>query len=168
MKTYEAMFVLDAGLATDWPAAEGEIKRILDRAGAEIIGTRSWEERKLAYEMGSHKRGLYVLVYFKCEPTKIDGIERDVQLGEKTIRVLILRRDKFTAEQIAKSLAAGPPPKTLSRGPEEWGERSGGDRWGGGDRGGDRGGPRRERRPEGEGATAVADVPEAAGEDAGA
>ena len=160
MKNYEGMFLLDPALASDAAAAETEIKRILDRAGATLIGLKNWEERKLAYDMGGFKRGLYVLTYFRCDPLKIEGIERDVQLGEKTIRVLIIRRDKMTDEAIAKSLAAGPPPKTFARGGDEWGgggERGGGDRWGGGDRGGDRG-PR--RRPEGDGgATAVKEAP---------
>lgn len=160
MKTYEGMFLLDPSLAGDASAAEGEIKRILDRAGATLIGLKNWEERKLAYDMGGHKRGLYVLTYFRCDPLKIDGIERDVQLGEKTIRVLIIRRDKMSDEAIAKSLAAGPPPKTFARGGDEWGgggER-GGDRWGG-----ERGG-KREKRPAAEGeengsATAVKEPP---------
>ncbi len=167
MKNYEGMFLLDPSLATDAAAAEAEIKRILDRAGATLIGLKNWEERKLAYDMGGYKRGLYVLTYFRCDPLKIEGIERDVQLGEKTIRVLIIRRDKMSDEAIAKSLAAGPPPKTFARGGDEWGAggERGGDRWGGGDRGG-----RRERRPaaEGEegGATAVKEPPAEAGDEA--
>lgn len=161
MKNYEGMFLLDPSLAGDVAAAEAEIKRILDRAGASLIGLKNWEERKLAYDMGGFKRGLYVLTYFRCDPLKIEGIERDVQLGEKTIRVLIIRRDKMSDEKIAQSLAAGPPPKTFARGGDEWGggggER-GGDRWGG-----DRGGRRdRARAPEGDGgATAVKEAPEA-------
>lgn len=169
MKNYEGMFLLDPSLAADAAAAEAEIKRILDRAGATLIGLKNWEERKLAYDMGGYKRGLYVLTYFRCDPLKIEGIERDVQLGEKTIRVLIIRRDKMSDEAIAKSLAAGPPPKTFSRGGDEWGAggERGGDRWGGG---GDRGG-RRERRPaaegeEGGGATAVKEPPVEGGDEA--
>lgn len=171
MKNYEGMFLLDPALAADAAAAEAEIKRILDRAGAELIGLKNWEERKLAYDMGGYKRGLYVLTYFRCDPLKIDGIERDVQLGEKTIRVLIIRRDKMSDKKIAESLAAGPPPKTFARGGDEWGgggERGGGgDRWGGGGGGGDRGG-RRERRPdaaEGGGATAIKESPAEGGDD---
>jgi len=163
VKNYEGMFLLDPSLAADATAAEAEVKRILERAGATLIGLKNWEERKLAYDMNGFKRGLYILTYFRCDPLKIDGIERDVQLGEKTIRVLIIRRDKMSDEAIAKSLAAGPPPKTFARGGDEWGsggERGGGgDRWGGGDRG-----PRRDRRPaEGDagGATAVKDAPAA-------
>ena len=119
MKSYEAMFLMDAAMATDWPGAEAEVRRILDRASAKVLGLKNWDERKLAYPMGQHKRGLYVLSFFEALPDKITGIERDVQLSEKLLRVLVVRRDRQTTEAIEKALAAGPPPKTLSRG-DEW------------------------------------------------
>jgi ribosomal protein S6 len=138
-KTYEAMFLMDPALATDWPAAEAEIKRILDRAEARLLGMKNWDERKLAYSMGTHKRGLYVLTYFEAPVDRIAGLERDVQLSEKMLRVLVLRREGMSAEAIQKALAAPPPPKTPIRGGDEWGsgrprfgERGGEGREGGG------------------------------------
>jgi ribosomal protein S6 len=119
VKSYEAMFLMDAALATDWPVAETEVKRILDRASAKVLGLKKWDDRKLAYAIGPHKRGLYVLAYFEAEPDKITGIERDVQLSEKLVRVLVIRRDRLTQEDVDKAMAAAAPPKTLSRG-DEW------------------------------------------------
>lgn len=122
MKTYEAMFLMDSNLATDWSSAESEVKRILDRASAKVLGLKNWDERKLATPVRGHKRGLYALSYFEAPPEKIDGIEHDVHLSEKVIRVLILRRDKITPEAIEKALTAAPPPKTSFRG-DEWSSR---------------------------------------------
>jgi small subunit ribosomal protein S6 len=121
VKTYEGMFVMDPALAPNWPTAEAEINRILQRADAKVLGTKNWGERKLAYSIGQHKRGLYVLTYFQTSPDKIVGLERDVQLSEQMVRVLVLRRDEMTPEQIEKALAAEPPPKVPVR--EEWGAR---------------------------------------------
>ena len=78
MKSYEAMFLMDAALATDWTAAEAEVKRILERASAKVLGLKKWDERKLAYPIGQNKRGLYALAFFEASPEKITGIERDV------------------------------------------------------------------------------------------
>lgn len=119
MKSYEAMFLMDATLATDWTAAEAEVRRILERASAKVLGLKKWDDRKLAYPMGQHKRGLYVLAFFETEPDKITGIERDVQLSEKLLRVLVVRRDRLTPEAVEKAMSADAPPKTLSRG-DEW------------------------------------------------
>lgn len=142
MKSYEAMFLLDPALASDWTAAEAEVKRILDRAEAKMLGIKRWDERKLAYSIGPNKRGLYVLCFFESAPEKIAPLERDCHLSEKVVRVIVLRHDRLTPEMIEKALNAPPPPKAPSRG----------DDWGGGrDRGFDRGPDRRDRGgPEGE------------------
>lgn len=131
MKTYEAMFLLDPALASNWSAAEAEVSRILQRAEAKVIGIKNWSERKLAYEIGQFKRGLYVLTFFEAEPDKIAGIERDVQLGELTIRVMVIRRDTMSPEAVEKALAAEPPSRSTGRG-DEWSPRPprSGDRYG--------------------------------------
>jgi len=141
------MFLMDPALSSDWPAVETEVNRVLKRASAEIIGMRNWDERKLSYPIGRHKRGLYVLSYFRASPEKLGDLERDVQLSEQVLRALFLRREKMTEEQIAKSLAAEPPkpPSRYDDRGGRFGERGGrfgdrGDRQDRGARGGDRGG----------------------------
>lgn len=126
MKTYEAMFMLDATLATDWPTAETEVKRILERAGANILGLKNWDERKLTHPVRSHRRALYALTFFEAPADKITGIERDVQLSEKALRVLVLRRENLTPEKIQRALTAPPPPKVPARG-DDWGRGRGPD-----------------------------------------
>lgn len=120
MKTYEAMFLMDPGVTPNLGAAEAEINRLLQRADAKVLGLKSWGERKLAYPIRQHKRGLYVLTYFEAAPEKIAGLERDVQLSEQAVRVLVLRRDTMTPEAIERALQAEPPPKVPTRGSEEW------------------------------------------------
>ena len=98
-KTYEGMFLLDAG-NPDFQAASEPVRHILTRYEAEILSFKPWDERKLAYEIRGRKRGLYVLTYFKADPLKIAEIEHDCELDERVLRQLILRRDRITDEQI--------------------------------------------------------------------
>ncbi len=148
MILYEGMFLLDPALASDMEAAEAELTRILTRAGAELVGKRSWDERKLAYPIKKFRRGLYILTYFKADPEKITGLERDVQLSDTVLRVLVLNRETMTDEAVQKSLAADPPKMAPRR--EERDER--GDRGDRGDRGGRGGrGERGDRRDRAEG-----------------
>lgn len=100
VRQYEGMFLFDAGFATDLSKAEGEIRRILDRAEAELVFARKWDERRLAFEIAGRKRGTYVLTYFKCRPDAVAGIERDAQLSEQVLRLLVLRADQVTWEQM--------------------------------------------------------------------
>ncbi len=99
-KQYEAMFLFDPGFAGDFANAEQEIRRIMDRAEAEIVLCRRWDERKLAYEVKGRKRGVYALTYFLAEPSRIRGVERDAQLSESVLRVLVLQAEGLTREHM--------------------------------------------------------------------
>ena len=89
-KLYEAMFLVDSAEAADWDAVITTIKNILEKAEAEIVSIKKWDERKLAYEINGKSRGTYILCYFKAEGERVGDIERDVQLSEQIMRVLIL------------------------------------------------------------------------------
>ena len=115
MNTYEAMFVMDSGVASDWQLVEGEIQRLTDRAEAELLCCRRWDERRLAYDIGSHKRGCYVLTYFRADPSRITGLERDAQLSENVLRMLVLRADHVTEEEIRTHAQAGAEQKAVTR-----------------------------------------------------
>lgn len=107
MKLYEAMFVMDVQASADNQAMEGEIRRVLGRAEAEILICRRWEDRRLAYEIDGRKRGSYWLTYFNAPPEKVVGIERDVQLSEKVLRVLVLRVEEVPQSEYAPRPAEG-------------------------------------------------------------
>ncbi len=136
-KLYEAMFLVDsAEAAADWDGVNATIKRVLERAGAEIVSIRKWEDRWLAYQIGGKNRGLYILSYFRAEGGRIREIERDVQLSERIMRVLILSAEHLTEDDIvrdtpteaadrqgrrppSRSVRAGRPEKVVAEDSEE-------------------------------------------------
>ena len=89
-RLYEAMFLVDSVTQADWDKINAIIKKILEKAGAEIVSMEKWDERRLAYEIGGKNRGTYILCYFHADGQKIRQIERDAQLSESIMRVLIL------------------------------------------------------------------------------
>jgi small subunit ribosomal protein S6 len=102
-RLYEALFLVDSGkAAADWDVVMGAITKVLDRADAEVVEINKWDERKLAYDVNKKARGTYILAYFNCDTSKITGIERDVQLSENITRVLVLRTDTMSKEDIEK------------------------------------------------------------------
>lgn len=137
--TYEGMFVLGTS-GTDFEAASEPIRNVLSRYQAEVLMLKCWDERRLAYDIRGHKRGLYALSFFKADPSRVVEIEHDCQLDERFLRVLILRRDRLTVEEIEREKAStarpSSPPEPEARAAE--GER----RYAG------RGRPRRVDRPE--------------------
>ncbi len=106
-KLYEGMFLVDsAEAARDWDGVIEGITKILNRAEAEIVSLRKWDERPLAYSIRRCNRGTYILTYFRAEGQKIRDIERDVLLSELVMRALILRADHITEEDIEKQSSA--------------------------------------------------------------
>ncbi len=97
---YEAMFLLSQAVAADLAGAVAHIREILDKAGAQIIAMKKWDERRLAYEIDKQKRGVYILVYFSCNARNIAQIERSSNLSERIMRHLILRADHMTLEEM--------------------------------------------------------------------
>ena len=106
-RLYEGMFLVDsAQAASDWNGVNDAIEKVLKKNGAEIVSIRKWEDRRLAYEINRKSRGTYILTYFNVAPDQLDAIERAVQLSEMIIRVLILRTDKMTQEDMDKPTPA--------------------------------------------------------------
>ena len=74
---YECMFLLDTNkVAGDVATATKQIHGILERNHAEVLVSRPWDERRLAYPINGHKKGLYYLTYFRTEAGNLINIER--------------------------------------------------------------------------------------------
>ena len=91
---YECMFLLDTNkVAGDVGSAAKQLHAILERNHAEVLASRPWDERRLAYPVKGHKKGLYYLTYFRTEGKNLVGIEHDCALNETILRTLVLHVD---------------------------------------------------------------------------
>jgi small subunit ribosomal protein S6 len=143
--TYECMFLLDANkVSGDIPAAAGQLHAVFERNHAEVLASRPWDERRLAFPIKGQKKGLYYLTYFKTEGKNLVGIEGDFALNEMVLRSLVIRIDPKLADTmlalardehaLALHAAADEPSAEVPAGGE--------------DAAGAHRGPRRPRRPE--------------------
>jgi len=118
-RLYEGMFLVDSALAAaDWEGTLAVIDNILKRADAEVVVMRKWSERKLAYDIDHKSRGTYILCYFKADGRRIRGIEKDVQLSEKIMRILILTTEGRPPEMIERDIAGLPTQEVSDVTPE--------------------------------------------------
>lgn len=97
---YEGMFLVSQAVAADLGGVVDHIKEVLNRASATLIAMKKWDDRRLAYEIQKHKRGVYILTYFECDPVNIVGIERDCSLSERILRAMVTRADHLTVEEM--------------------------------------------------------------------
>ena len=106
-RLYEGLFLVDSTLAAaDWQMVNDTLQKILGKVGAEVVSFRKWDERKLTYDIGRVSRGTYILIYFNCDPLRVNEIERDVQLSETLMRAMILRTDRMSPGEIEKPTPA--------------------------------------------------------------
>jgi len=106
-RAYEGLFLIDSGRAAgDMKAAVGEIEEIIKRIGAEILVCRKWDERRLAYEIAGHRKGTYVVSYFRAPGDQIGEIERRCRLSSSVLRTLILQvPERHLADLMARTEA---------------------------------------------------------------
>ena len=110
VNTYEGMFLLDnTKTAVNWDESVHHVHGILTKYGSEVIASRQWDDRKLAYAVGNHKRGTYLLTYFKVDGSKLKEITSDCKISEVILRELVLKVHPKLAEAcVSQAMAATP------------------------------------------------------------
>ena len=92
VNTYEGMFLLDSSkVAVSWDAAVQNVHDILAKHNSEIVASRQWDERRLAYSVDGHKKGTYLLTYFRADGSNMKEISADCRLNDVILRELILK-----------------------------------------------------------------------------
>jgi PTH1 family peptidyl-tRNA hydrolase len=84
---YEGMLLFpSSGMGAEGGKPLESAKALLEKHGARIEQIDVWDERKLAYPVDKHKRGIYVLAFFEAGSEAIAAITYDVSLSEEILR----------------------------------------------------------------------------------
>ena len=94
-RTYELVYVVSPN-ATDDQLSElhTQIQAIVQRLGGRLEKTESWGRRRLAYEIGHHKEGTYVLDVIQGSGELMKEIDRRLKVIDLVIRHLVVRVDE--------------------------------------------------------------------------
>lgn len=105
---YEGMLILDSTrYARDPDGIANQIHSMIQEAGGEILVSRLWEERRLAYPIKGQRKGTYWLAYFRLEGPKVDEITRKCQINDNILRVLFLKVDPRIVETLVEHARSG-------------------------------------------------------------
>lgn len=104
---YEGLFLMSQESTGDLAGSLEVVQGILDRAEAETIVLRKWDERKLAYPIKGQKRGLFLLALFRVNGVQIANIERDCNLSDEVVRVMFTRADHMGEVEIEMQVKEG-------------------------------------------------------------
>lgn len=98
---YEGMFVVSQAAAAQFGDTLTHINELFGRAHANVLAMKKWDDRRLAYEIDKQKRGVYILAYFTCPTDMVSKLERDAQISSKILRLLVIKADHLSEEEIA-------------------------------------------------------------------
>jgi len=97
-RKYELVYVVSPD-ATDEQVADvhTQIESIVQRMNGQLEKTENWGRRKLAYEIGRHKEGTYVLEVINGDGDLMKEIDRRLKVIDQVIRHLVVRVDEEQA-----------------------------------------------------------------------
>jgi small subunit ribosomal protein S6 len=102
------MFILDPTKYSRDPAGSAQqVSDIITQHGGTILAARLWDERKLAYPIKGHKKGIYWLTYFKMPCGNLTALERQCEITDEIIRKLVLKVDDRIADALVQHALAG-------------------------------------------------------------
>jgi small subunit ribosomal protein S6 len=108
MAVYEGMFILDPTKYSRDPAGSAQqINDLIAQFGGTVLAARLWDERKLAYPINGHKKGVYWLTYFKMPGGQLTALERQCEISDDIIRKLVLKIDDRIADALVQHALAG-------------------------------------------------------------
>ena len=122
-RQYELVYIVTPE-SSDEQVAElhTQIEQIVQRFGGTFDKTENWGRRKLAYEIGHHREGTYVVETITGSGEMVKEIDRRLRVIDQVIRHLIVRvdedirvadrtRDARKAAQARRRVARGLPPE---------------------------------------------------------
>ncbi|MEN6544723.1 MAG: 30S ribosomal protein S6 [Armatimonadia bacterium] len=88
---YEAMYILDSAL--DAEAAQGIIGTLeghITSNGGEVVATREFGRRRLAFEIDKHTNGTYMITYFRSFGDLVAELNHEMLLLDGLVRGIVV------------------------------------------------------------------------------
>lgn len=92
---YEITYIIKPDLdETAKNAVVEKFDNILKNNGAEIIDSKDWEKRRLAYEIANYHEGLYHISNINADGTEATSeFDRLAKIDENVLRHMIVKRE---------------------------------------------------------------------------
>jgi small subunit ribosomal protein S6 len=94
-RQYELLYILPPD-STEQQVAElhEQIASVVSRLNGQIEKTDNWGRRRLAYEIGPHKEGLYVLELINGSGDLMKELDRRLRVLDQVVRHIVVRVDE--------------------------------------------------------------------------
>lgn len=94
-RQYELVYIVSPD-ATEQDVTDlhAQVESIVARLHGEMVKTENWGRRKMAYRIGKHREGTYVLEVFTGSGELTRELDRRLKVSDLVIRHLIVRVDE--------------------------------------------------------------------------
>ena len=115
---YEGLFILDSNrYGRDPETVSNQIPAMIQKLGGEMLVSRLWEERRLAYPIKGQRKGTYWLSYFRLDSSRLLDVRRQCQITEDILRVLFLKVDPRIVDALVAHARSAPVPAIPAEAP---------------------------------------------------
>lgn len=94
MRAYEIMYIIRPNIEDE--AKKSLVERfdgILTSNGAEVVDSKEWGKRRLAYEINDFRDGYYQLVKVNAAPVAVEEFTRLAKISEDIIRHIVIKEE---------------------------------------------------------------------------
>ena len=94
-RQYELVYLVSPEVGEDGVGAlHAQVEEIVTGLGGQIENTDNWGRRRLAYEIGKHKDGTYVVELVNGPPEVVHELDRRLKVMDTVLRHLVVRVDE--------------------------------------------------------------------------
>jgi small subunit ribosomal protein S6 len=87
-----------------------EVEQAIKTAGGDVVVSRLWEERRLAYPIAGQRKGTYWLIYFRGPSAIVAPLNRRWEIQDGLLRHLVLKVHPHLVDVVLEHAKAGPVP----------------------------------------------------------
>jgi small subunit ribosomal protein S6 len=114
---YEAAYILNTELPDE--EVEEQVKQleeVVSEAGGEVVGTRDFRTRRLAYQIDTHTHGIYRLLYFRGSGEVVAALKTDLGVRQGVIRarVFLANPEAIVTDEAADQQEGGEAPEAAA------------------------------------------------------
>jgi small subunit ribosomal protein S6 len=92
---YEILFIADPNLGEpEVDALTTQVQGYVEKEGGRIQKVEKWGKKRLAYTVGKHREGSYVLIVAEGGPALVKEVERRIRVTDGIIRFITVRVDE--------------------------------------------------------------------------
>ena len=107
-RTYEILFIADPNLAEpEVDALTAHIQGYVEKAGGRTQKIEKWGKKRLAYLIGKHREGSYVLLVAEGPAALVREVERRIRVTDGVVKFMTVRVDEELRKAASRKARRG-------------------------------------------------------------